>query len=126
MSENLNPDHIRAGEVELSDEAVDRLLDSVRTRQPNYGLPTQVVHPWRTVARTVIQYLAGLTVAAVIWLLASIGVDVSALETELVTSLTAIFTLGAIAVVTKVMAHPRVEEFLAKRIPALATGVHSE
>lgn len=125
MTENLNPDHIRAGEVELSDEAVDRLLASVRSRQAK-GLPTQVVHPWRTVARTVIQYIAGLTVAAVIWLLASIGVDVSALETELVTSLTAIFTLGAIAVVTKIMAHPRVEEFLAKRVPALATGVHSE
>ena len=125
MTENLNPDHIRAGEVELSDEAVDRLLASVRTRQVK-GLPTQVVHPWRTVIRTLIQHVSGLIVAGLIWLLASIGVDVSELGPDLIVSLTVALSLFFSGVAARIMALPQVEDFFAKYITPFATGVSEE
>ena len=118
MNENLNPDHIK-----LSDEEVDRLLNSVRTRK---GLPTQVVHPWRTVTRTLIQHVSGLIVAGLIWLLASIGVDVSDLGADLIVSLTVLLTLFFSGVAARIMALPKVEDFFAKYITPFATGVSEE
>ena len=126
MNENLNPDHIRAGEVELSDEAVERLLASGSVRRPNYGLPTQVVHPWRTVVRTLIQHVSGLIVAGLIWLLASIGVDVSELGADLIVSLTVLLSLFFSGAAARIMALPQVEDFFAKYITPFATGVSEE
>lgn len=119
-------DRLRAGEVELTDEAVDRLLASGSVRRPNYGLPTQVVHPWRTVVRTVIQHLAGLIVAGLIWLLASIGVDVTELGPDLIVSVTVILSLFFSGVAARIMALPQVEDFFAKYITPFATGVSEE
>lgn len=94
--------------------------------QPHYGLPTQVVHPWRTVIRTLIQHVSGLIVAGLIWLLASIGVDVSDLGADLIVSLSVILTLFFSGVAARIMALPRVEDFLAKYISPFATGVADE
>lgn len=128
MTENYEP---RPSLVEghpgrLSDEAVERLLASGSVRRPNYGLPTQVVHPWRTVIRTLIQHVSGLIVAGLIWLLASIGVDVSDLGADLIVSLTVLLTLFFSGVAARIMALPQVEDFFAKYITPFATGVSEE
>ena len=129
MTENYEP---RPSLVEghpgrLSDEAVDQLFDTVRTRQPHHhGLPTQVVHPWRTVVRTLIQHVSGLIVAGLIWLLASIGVDVSELGPDLIISVSVLLTLFFSGVAARVMALPQVEDFFAKYITPFATGVSEE
>lgn len=111
--------------IELSDEDVDRLLSSVRKRQVK-GLPTQVVHPWRTVIRTLVQHVSGLIVAGLIWLLASIGVDVSELGPDLIISVSVLLTLAFSGAVARIMALPQVEDFLAKYISPIATGVADE
>ena len=126
MTENYEP---RPSLVEghpgrLSDEAVDQLFDTVRTRP--HGLPTQVAHPWRTVVRTLIQHVSGLIVAGLIWLLASIGVDVSELGPDLIVSMTVLLTLFFSGVAARIMALPQVEDFFAKYITPFATGVSEE
>lgn len=128
MTENYEP---RPSLVEghpgrLSDEAVNQILDSGSVRRPNYGLPTQVVHPWRTVVRTLIQHVSGLIVAGMIWLLASIGVDVSELGPDLIISVSVLLTLFFSGVAARVMALPQVEDFFAKYITPFATGVSEE
>ena len=90
------------------------------------GLPTQVVHPWRTVVRTLIQHVSGLIVAGLIWLLASIGVDVSELGADLIVSLTVLLSLFFSGVAARIMALPQVEDFFAKYITPFATGVSEE
>ena len=122
MNENT-PVEGHPGQVELSDEDVDRLLASVPSRK---GLPTQVVHPWRTVVRTLIQHVSGLIVAGLIWLLASIGVDVSELGPDLIVSVTVLLTLFFSGAAARIMALPQVEDFFAKYITPFATGVSEE
>ena len=128
MTENYEP---RPSLVEghpgrLSDEAVNQLLDSGSVRRSNYGIPTQVAHPWRTVVRTLIQHVSGLIVAGLIWLLASIGVDVSELGPDLIVSLTVLLTLFFSGAAARIMALPQVEDFFAKYITPFATGVSEE
>ena len=128
MTENYEP---RPSLVEghpgrLSDEAVNQILASGSVRRPNYGLPTQVVHPWRTVVRTLIQHVSGLIVAGMIWLLASIGVDVSELGPDLIISVSVLLTLFFSGVAARIMALPQVEDFFAKYITPFATGVSEE
>lgn len=122
MNENT-PVEGHPGQVELSDEDVDRLMASVPSRK---GLPTQVAHPWRTVVRTLIQHVSGLIVAGLIWLLASIGVDVSELGPDLIVSLTVVLSLFFSGVAARIMALPQVEDFFAKYITPFATGVSEE
>lgn len=110
---------------QLTDEEVDELFNTVRTRQDR-GIPTQVVHPWRTVVRTLIQHVSGLIVAGLVWLLASIGVDVSELGPDLIVSVTVLLTLFFSGVATRIMALPRVEDFFAKYITPFATGISEE
>lgn len=94
--------------------------------QPHYGLPTQVVHPWRTVVRTLVQHVSGLIVAGLIWLLASIGVDVSELGPDLIISVSVLLTLFFSGVAARIMALPQVEDFFAKYITPFSTGVSEE
>lgn len=121
----MNEKSIEGHPGRLTDEGVDRLFDTVRTRQVK-GLPTQVVHPWRTVTRTLIQHVSGLIVAGLIWLLAGLGVDVSELGPDLIVSLTVILTLFFSGVAARIMALPKVEDFFAKYITPFATGVSEE
>ena len=104
---------------------LDEILDTVRTRQVK-GLPTQVVHPWRTVIRTLVQHVSGLIVAGLIWLLASIGVDVSELGPDLIISVSVLLTLAFSGAVARIMALPQVEEFFVKYMTPFATGVSEE
>ena len=90
------------------------------------GLPTQVVHPWRTVARTAIQHVSSIIVTGVIWLLLGLGVDVSNLETELVISVALILTTIFSGLFARIMASNGVENFLVKWLTPLATGVSEE
>lgn len=82
------------------------------------GTPTQVVHTWRTAFRTLIQGAVGALVA---WLAAR-GVDLGAYE-ELLVGTVWTFTTG---LATWVMNHPRVNRFIERYLPFLATGVHTE
>lgn len=80
------------------------------------GTPTQVAHPWRAVARTIFQALV-----AICALLPAIveAVGVGAVP----------WVAGALAVagaITRVMTVPGVEEWIARYLPFLATGVHTE
>lgn len=99
---------------------------------PTPGTPTQVAHPTRTTVRTIVQQLLGWVLAAGVvlpliltivqeelghlirddvmgWLVAAVGVAVA-----------------ISAAVTRIMAIPRVEEWLSRHLPGLATGVHLE
>ena len=96
------------------------------SHEVNYGLPTQVVHPWRTVARTAIQHVSGVIVTAVIWVFASIGIDISEVSADLVISISVILTLIFSGLVARVMASHKVEEFLVKWLTPIATGVSEE
>lgn len=104
--------------------------DTIKTgsvvNPPAPGLPTQVVHPWRTVARTLVQYVAGAIVAGVLWVLLSLGLDLSDLEAELVTATTGLLTMVLSAAVARVMAVPKVNAFLERHVRWLATGVQTE
>ena len=127
---DIGPADITAGTIStqnlvIPEHQMEELLDRVKAHK-NKGLPTQVVHPWRTVARTLIQHLAGLIVTAVIWLLAGIGVDVSELGPDLIISVTVLLTLAFSGAVARIMALPKVEDFFATYIAPLATGVADE
>ena len=116
VNSNKESDLVRR--LELPEEEFDL--------QPYYGLPTQVVHPWRTVIRTLIQHVSGLIVAGLIWLLASIGVDVSELGPDLIISVTVLLSLTFSGVAARIMALPQVEDFFATYISPFATGVSEE
>ena len=81
------------------------------------GTPTQVRHPWRSTVRTAFQAFVGLAVLMP-YLVDAAGVDE-----------TLPGVAGALAVstaVSRIMALPQVEEFLARFLPWLSTGVESE
>ena len=111
--------------LELPEDQLVELIDRVEAHK-NKGLPTQVVHPWRTVVRTLIQHVSGLIVAGLIWLLASIGGDVSGLGPDLIVSVSVLLTLFFSGVAARIMALPQVEDFFAKYITPFATGVSEE
>lgn len=96
------------------------------SNEVNYGLPTQVVHPWRTVARTAIQHVSGVIVTGVVWLFASIGIDISDLSSDLVISVSVVLSLLFTGLVARVMSSHRVEDFLVKWLTPIATGVSEE
>lgn len=78
---------------------------------PSPVQPTQVQYPWRAFVRTVVQLVVGLAVAVPVFVQASglpettAGVGVA---------------LAVSAVITRVMADPRVESFIAMVAPWLA------
>lgn len=74
--------------------------------------PTQVKHPTRAVVRTVFQTIVGLA-ALLPFLVTQAGMDVD--EWPWLTT-----ALAVAAVITRVMANPRVEAFLQQRFPWLA------
>lgn len=86
------------------------------------GTPTQVAHPWRAVLRTFVAALIG---GAVIWL-ASLGIDLKPLEGAMVESVTAIAYAAVTGFFTWLLARPKVDAFVEKYMPWLATGVHTE
>lgn len=118
----LTPDMI-AEESETEDV---HYIPHSGSREVNYGLPTQVVHPWRTVARTAIQHVSGVIVTAVIWVFAGIGIDISEMSSDLVVSISVVLTLFFSGLVARVMASNRVEEFLVKWLTPISTGVSEE
>lgn len=124
-SADLVAETIRTQNLVLPERQMEELIDRVKAHK-NKGLPTQVVHPWRTVVRTLIQHVSGLIVAGLIWLLASIGVDVSDMGADLIVSMTVILTLFFSGVAARIMALPKVEDFFAKYITPFATGVSEE
>lgn len=91
-----------------------------------HGLPTQVVHPWRTVLRTAIQHVSGVIVTAVVWLFAGIGIDLSEISSDLVVSVSVLLTLFFSGLVARLMATNAVENFLVKWLRPVATGVSEE
>ncbi|AZQ77680.1 hypothetical protein EJ997_10330 [Flaviflexus ciconiae] len=92
------------------------------TNQSQPGQPTQVAHPWRAVLRTFVAAVVG---AAITWL-AGVGIDLETLEPAITESITyGLFTLVT-GVVTGVLAHPAVNEWVERFLPFLATGVHTE
>lgn len=125
VSDSITAGSILTQRLELPEDQLEEIIDSIKAHK-NKGLPTQVVHPWRTVVRTMIQHFAGLIVAGLVWLLASIGVDVTTLEADLIISVTVLLTLAFSGAVARIMAHPRVEDFFVKYVSPLATGVADE
>lgn len=79
-------------------------------------IPTQVAHPWRSVTRTIVQALLGLAVI--------LPVIVTELGVETIPWVAAVVTVSG--AVTRIMTHPAVETWLARYLPFLATGVHTE
>lgn len=116
-SDNINAGHLVDGAVEGS---------RIESESPLHGLPTQVVHPWRTVARTAIQHVSGVIVTGVVWLFASIGIDISELSSDLVISVSVVLSLLFTGLVARVMSSSKVENFLVKWLTPLATGVSEE
>jgi len=90
------------------------------------GVPTQVAHPWRAVLRTIVAAVAGWAVTLLIAVLAHWGIDISHLETELVASTITVLSTVLTGVFTWLLTRPRVEGFLERVLPFLATGVHTE
>lgn len=74
--------------------------------------PTQVARPWRATVRTLVQFL----IAAAVLL--PFVVEATGLDPELYPWLAGL--LGVAAAVTRVMALPQVEAFLARFAPWLA------
>lgn len=90
--------------------------------QSQQGKPTQVAHPWRAVLRTFVAAIVGVVIT---WL-AGVGIDLEALAPAITESITlGLFTLVT-GVVTGVLAHPAVNEWVERFLPFLATGVHTE
>ncbi len=91
------------------------------------GTPTQVAHPWRAVLRTVAAFIAGsLTTAVLGWVLATFGLDLSQYENAMVESITLAIVTAFSGFFTWLMARPRVNAFIERVLPWLATGVHTE
>lgn len=130
----LTPDMI-AEEVETNDydnitanELVDGTVKGSTGDSESlfHGLPTQVVHPWRTVARTAIQHVSGVIVTSVVWLFAGIGIDLTGISSDLVVSVSVLLTLFFSGLVARLMATNAVENFLVKWLRPIATGVSEE
>jgi hypothetical protein len=85
--------------------------------EPTPVPPTQVTRPWRATVRTVFQAIIALAAAAP-FLVASVGVSPTL-------PLVAGF-LAVAALVTRVMALPQVESFLARFFPWLAADPSAE
>ncbi|WP_181646756.1 hypothetical protein [Aerococcus mictus] len=83
----------------------------------NASTPTQVAHPTRATIRTAVQVLIALAALAPV-VISAIGVD------ETLPIFAGILAVSA--AITRVAALPQVEAFLARFIPWLATGVHTE
>lgn len=81
------------------------------------GTPTQVVHPWRSVLRTVFQAVVGLAAA---W---AIIVQAVGLDETIPWVATSLVITGAI---TRFMNSPAANAILERFLPFLATGVHTE
>lgn len=84
------------------------------------GTPTQVAHPWRAVARTVVAWVVGAAALAPLIYEAIVQADAAS-----ATGWAAV-ALGVAGAVTRVAALPQVEAFLQRFLPWLATGVHVE
>ena len=115
-------------DIVTDDQPVDDTVkgSTVDSESLLHGLPTQVVHPWRTVARTAIQHLSGLIVTAVVWFFTSIGIDLSEISSDLVISVSVLLTVFFSGLATRLMATNAVENFLAKWLSPIATGVSEE
>jgi hypothetical protein len=75
--------------------------------------PTQVKRPWRATFRTVVQ--GGIALATLLpYVLSSVNFDPAGKVAQV---------LAVLAVVTRVMADPKVEAFLQKYVPWLAATV---
>lgn len=95
--------------------------------QETFGVPTQVVHPWRAVIRTLFQAVAGMATMGIIWLAAhSLGVDLSEYGAAMRDSIAYGLWIVATGFYTWLMTRPRVNEVVEKVAPFLATGVHTE
>lgn len=81
------------------------------------GTPTQVAHPWRSVVRSIFQALVGF---AAMW---AVIVETIGLDSTLPWVAASLTATGAL---TRVMTLPAVEDWLARFLPWLATGVHTE
>lgn len=81
------------------------------------GTPTQVAHPWRSTVRSLFQAVVGF---ASMW---AVIVEAIGLDSTLPWVAASLTVTGAL---TRVMALPVVEEWLARWVPWLATGVHTE
>lgn len=81
---------------------------------------TQTTHPWRAVARTVVQLVAGLAVLVPAVLGAIADGDPSTLGPWAVTA------VAVSAAVTRVMALPAVETFLERFAPWLAASTRED
>lgn len=75
--------------------------------------PTQVKRPWRTTLRTIVQGSVALA-TLLPYLLSGVNVNPTGKTAQV---------LAALAVVTRVMADPKVEAFLQKYVPWLAATV---
>ncbi|MDK8602122.1 hypothetical protein QP858_06600 [Trueperella bernardiae] len=92
-----------------------------------FGTPTQVVHPWRAIIRTIFQALAGMATMGIIWLAGrSIGVDLSEYGDAMRESIAYGLWIVATGFYTWLMTRPRVNEVVERLAPFLATGVHTE
>lgn len=91
------------------------------------GAPTQVVHPWRAVARTLFQAIAGMATMGIVWVAAhSLGVDLTQYGDAMRDSIAYGLWIVATGFYTWLMARPRVNTVIEKVAPFLATGVHIE
>lgn len=86
------------------------------------GTPTQVAHPGRAVLRTVVA--AG--VSLLVTLAARWGLDFTAVEAGLVDYVTGVVWTLVTGLVTWFLTLPRVNAWIEKYAPMLATGVHKE
>jgi hypothetical protein len=76
---------------------------------------TQQLYPWRTTVRSVFQFIVALSAAAPVVYLAVTGESLEAATGAVAVALT------AMTYVTKVMAHPKTDEFLKRFAPWLAS-----
>lgn len=85
------------------------------------GIPTQVAHPWKSVARTFVAAGVGITVA---WLVRTLGVDLTALSQPIIDSLTTGAWAAATGLAQWLLTRPRLQSFWAAI--GLGTGVEKE
>lgn len=91
------------------------------------GAPTQVVHPWRAVARTLFQAIAGMATMGIVWVgVHWLGVDLAQYGDAMRDSIAYGLWIVATGFYTWLMARPRVNTLIEKVAPFLATGVHTE
>lgn len=91
------------------------------------GAPTQVVHPWRAVARTLFQAIAGMATMGIVWVgVHWLGVDLAQYGDAMRDSIAYGLWIVTTGFYTWLMARPRVNTLIEKVAPFLATGVHVE